>query len=459
MKKEQNLWAAFLPFLLADVLITMLLMLSSAATPYITEAYGLTSQQAPWMNTLYTMSAAVLAPLMGWYGDKFGMKKQVTVGILASILANVICAVSPNYVLFCVGRFFAGFGLASAYPAALSFITDHFPVDKKVGTFAILGACINVGSGSGPAIAGLLLEIFNWREIFMYGNIILIVLLVYISIVVKNEVPQNAGPRKIDGKGMALLFVGVGALLALLSLSSVYGWTSPFILSLMAVSFIALLFFVRHENRTPVPLMDLKLLKNKYFLIPAGTALLLYGVKGYCSVAVPYYFLMGLGTSSTVSGLWLSLFFMAGFPLSFFVGKLNKKFTTRTLAVFSVLTWAFCILAFCATEFGIPIVYLFIAGIIGSFGVAILSGVSNSSALERIPAEKSGAASGTLSLLSNLGSAMISALIVPYLGVIGSASDGTPNYLVSFPRVGMIMLIPVTIGLVLAFMYPKEKIK
>ncbi len=454
---RKKLWLGFLPIMLSAVMITLLLTTGGALSPLITETFGLTSQQAPWMNILYTMSAAILAPLLGWYGDKHGMKKQLIIGIGTFILSDLLSSFSPSYVIFCGARFLAGFGLAAAYPAALSFISNRFPDEQKVGAFAILGACINLGSGSGPTVAGLLLNVFQWRQVYLISAAVMTTLLAFVLLSLPKEEPRQGGPRKLDGKGMATLFVGIGAVLTLLTLSTVYGWTSWQIISLLGVGAIALTIFVRHENQTEAPLMDLSLLKNPGFVVPALAGLFLYGIKAYCSVSIPYYFILGLGLSSTISGLWLTTFFAAGFPISFFVGKLNSRFTTRAMAVFSVITWLACIGVFCISGAEPSMALLFGAAVVASIGVAIMVGIANSSALKVVPPEKSGAASGTISLISNLGSSMFSALIIPYLGVIGRMADGSPDYLVSFPAVGKIMLIPIGLCLVLAFLFPKDK--
>lgn len=123
VEKKRSEWVGFLPFLLSNTLITLLSMITSVGTPLITDTFGLTSQQAPWIITLNTMSAAILAPLLGWVGDKKGVKVQLSTGIIFTVIAHFICAFAPNFALFCVGRFLAGIGLAAAYPSCMNYIS------------------------------------------------------------------------------------------------------------------------------------------------------------------------------------------------------------------------------------------------------------------------------------------------------------------------------------------------
>ncbi len=455
--KTTNHWVSFMPFLISNVVITLLGMITSVGIPYITDSFGLTSQQAPWVVTLTSMASAILAPLMGWLGDKKGIKVQMMTGILFLLGANLLCAITDNFILFCAGRFFSGIGLAASYPACMSYVADFFPADKKVGGFAILGACISMGSGLGPTLIGILLSVFTWRQLFLYSELLALVLLAYILFGVKRVVPENAEGRKLDGIGMGTLFVGIGALISLLTLSTQYGWGHPLILTLLAVSAVFLFLFFRHESKAPAPMMDVSLFRNKRFIIPALTGLYIYAVKCYYSTALPYYFTIGREMPSNVSGLLVTIYFLAAFPLSFLLGRLNRRFTTRALAIFGVVTWVVGMAMLLPVTAATSIGYFVIALIIPSIGIAILGGMPNACALKGIPPEKTGAASGTISLLSNLGACLISALVIPYLSVFDRRADGTPDYVAAFPKVSMIMLVLLIGCLLLTFFFPRDK--
>ena len=293
MHSEKKLWLHFLPVLTAAVVITLLSMITSVGIPYITDSFGLTSRQAPWINTAGTMASAVLAPLLGWVGDRRGVRTQLQIGILCAAVSNLICAFTDSFLIFCLGRFLGGISLAAALPAAMKYISLQFPEEKKVGGFAVLAACICIGSGLGPAIVGLALSKIVWRNLFLLSEIplVLLGLCVWLSVSGPYGEPRRSKP---DVAGMMLLFFGVGALLALLTLTTQYSWNGILLPALLAVSLICLACFYRREKKTPEPVLDVSLLTNRRFIIPALTGFFIYGVKCYCCTAVPYYFTQGL---------------------------------------------------------------------------------------------------------------------------------------------------------------------
>lgn len=456
VEKKRSEWVGFLPFLLSNTLITLLSMITSVGTPLITDTFGLTSQQAPWIITLNTMSAAILAPLLGWVGDKKGVKVQLSTGIIFTVIAHFICAFAPNFALFCVGRFLAGIGLAAAYPSCMNYISTYFPNEKKVGAFAIMGACTSFGSGFGPMIVGVCLSVCTWRQLFLYSEVICLALL---AMVLLTKVPTgtNGEIRRLDGFGMITLFIGIGALLSLLTLSQQLGWTHPLNLVLMLLSIVFLFLFVWHESGCDHALIDVSLFRTKRFVIPAMIGLFCYAIKAYCCTAIPYYFTSGLGLDSSMTGNWLAVFFVSAFPLSFLVGKLNRRFDTQKLAICGALAWCIGMLIFVLATPAMPMWIMFAAAVIPSIGIALLAGMPNACALRGMPPERSGSTSSTLSLMSNLGSSLVSALVIPYLSVFGRAADGTSNYVASFPKVAMIMLALMLGCLVLTFFFPKDK--
>lgn len=337
MHPEKKLWLHFLPVLTAAVVITLLSMITSVGIPHITDSFGLTSRQAPWINTAGTMASAILAPLLGWVGDRRGVRMQLQIGILCAAVSNLICAFTDSFLIFCLGRFLGGISLAAALPAAMKYISLQFPEEKKVGGFAVLAACICIGSGLGPAIVGLALSKIVWRNLFLLSEIplVLLGLCVWLTVSGPYGEPRRSKP---DVAGMMLLFFGVGALLALLTLTTQYSWNGILLPALLAVSLICLACFYRREKKTPEPVLDVSLLTNRRFIIPALTGFFIYGVKCYCCTAVPYYFTQGLHLPSTVSGNWLTVYFLSGFPLSLGLNRINRRFTTRALAVFGSAT-------------------------------------------------------------------------------------------------------------------------
>ena len=173
MSQTKTPWGKFSVYLTNICLMMVILMVSSPALPYITSEFGVTAAMAPWQNTLYTMSGAILSPVMGWIGDTKGAKKQMLSGIIIFIVGNLLCAVSPNFLVFCIGRFFAGFGLAAVIIGTTIFKRCSF---IKGTTAVLIGSivyktCIQIAISLGlPANLLKLITAVLFLIILVIGN-------------------------------------------------------------------------------------------------------------------------------------------------------------------------------------------------------------------------------------------------------------------------------------------------
>ena len=142
MHPEKKLWLHFLPVLTAAVVITLLSMITSVGIPYITDSFGLTSRQAPWINTAGTMASAILAPLLGWVGDRRGVRMQLQIGILCAAVSNLICAFTDSFLIFFLGRSMsAGLCSASRCMAYPSFWCSARKATAPSGSYRCIQSC------------------------------------------------------------------------------------------------------------------------------------------------------------------------------------------------------------------------------------------------------------------------------------------------------------------------------
>lgn len=454
--QKQNPWFGILPLYITASVMMLTLMISNPVMPYITSDFGLTASATVWNTTLYTISAAILAPLIGWLSDAKGLKFGIVVSLTLYTLATFFSGFAPNFTVFLICRFFQGFGTAALIPGIMAYVNMYFPKAKRVSALAIMTACTNIGNGIGPLVSGSLTAIFSWRQLFLGAGVIMAVVLIIDIVVVKLPAPSGDAKKPLDFAGMIALIVGISCFVTCLSMTSTYPWGSMVNIALLAVSVIFLIFFYIYEKKKTAPLMDVSLLSNKGFMLPTILRIGQIAIQTFVATAMSYFIIMGLGYSATVTGAWATTYFLLVFPFSFLVGKINKKVKAKFMIIFGILTWAVGIFILSIATPELPVALLFVAAAIMALGNAIIPPVTTATSLSYTPAEKSGSASGTIMLLSNLASPIVSAIVIPYLSTIG-AVDGMPNYALSIPFMSRIMLIFCVVILVIALIYPANK--
>lgn len=107
------------------------------------------------LGALYALMQFICAPILGSLSDRFGRRKVILGSLFGSGLDYVLLAFAPSLPWFFLGRAIAGITAAN-YPAAIAYIADISPPEKRAGNFGLVGAAFGIGFIAGPALGGLL---------------------------------------------------------------------------------------------------------------------------------------------------------------------------------------------------------------------------------------------------------------------------------------------------------------
>ncbi len=107
------------------------------------------------LGALYALMQFVCAPILGSLSDRFGRRKVILGSLFGSALDYVLLAFAPSLGWFFVGRVIAGITGAN-YSAAMAYIADISPPEKRAANFGVIGAAFGIGFIAGPALGGLL---------------------------------------------------------------------------------------------------------------------------------------------------------------------------------------------------------------------------------------------------------------------------------------------------------------
>lgn len=135
-----------------------------------------------WLAGLYALMQFLFAPVIGNLSDRFGRRPVILLSLFGSGLDYFLLAWAPTLPWFFLGRILSGISGAN-YSAAVAYIADVSPPEKRAANFGILGAAFGIGFVFGPALGGWLghyglrvpfiaagvLTLLNW----LYGFFIL----------------------------------------------------------------------------------------------------------------------------------------------------------------------------------------------------------------------------------------------------------------------------------------------
>jgi EmrB/QacA subfamily drug resistance transporter len=433
------------------------------ALPELQHELDASTTWVTWVLTGFLLSAAVLTPILGKLGDRFGKERLLVASLGAFLLGCLGCALAPDIWTLIAARIVSGAG-GAVFPLSFGIIRDEFPAEKvKIG-IGLLSAVFGVGGGLGLVLSGLIVDNLSWRWIFVVGAAA-----VAISIVLVHRfVPESPvrSPSRVDVPGALLFSTMLLTLLLGLSEGENWGWTSPAVLGLFALSAFMGAAWVLFELRADAPLIDMRVLADRPVLLTNTTALIsgfaMFGsfilVPGFVQApgdlpdAIASHLGYGFGANATTTGLYLlpgSLLMLFAGPLAGILGRrVGSKWPLSigmtlimlgalTLAAFHDRPWqivvamaclsvgvgfSFAAMAALVTEAvrptetgvatGINTVMRTVGGVMGAqIGAAILS--ANTLAGTEVPAESAYVSAFVLSALAAGFGAVIAVFVTP----------------------------------------------
>jgi EmrB/QacA subfamily drug resistance transporter len=264
------------------------------ALPSIQTALHMQASDLQWIVTSYVLTFACFLMIGGRASDLLGRKQVLMVGLTVFALASLAGALAINPIWLIASRAIQGIGAALSIPAAMSLISNNFPVGpQRNKAFGIFGALGSGGAAAGSIVGGLLTDSAGWRSLF-YLNVPLAFLLIIGLLFVKVSPSVKAEKQSIDWLGLFTVLAGIFALVYGISMPDVDGsWSAAKIVTLI-VGILVLAAFVRIEKSANNPLMPLRLFKIRSLVTSNFIGFLMFSyVTGFNYFSTLYFHELG----------------------------------------------------------------------------------------------------------------------------------------------------------------------
>lgn len=246
------------------------------AFPQIAEAFDLTPRAVGLLVAAFTLPGVVLTPILGVLGDRFGRKRIIVPSLVLFAAAGTACGFARDFDVLLALRLLQGIGAAALGALNVTIVGDLYTGWTRATVMGLNASVLSVGTALYPAIGGAL----------------------------------------------ALL-----------------GWYYPFFLPVLAFP-VALLVLWRLRN--PEPVSDQQLgayLRNAIACLQSPRALGLFLASLMCFVVLygayltflPFLLRGRFGASPLLIGLLFSVTSVATALVSFRLGRLARRFSSRNL--------------------------------------------------------------------------------------------------------------------------------
>ncbi|MFF7995248.1 MFS transporter [Kitasatospora xanthocidica] len=228
--------------------------------PSLAKELSVSASSVTWLMTANLLSAAVLTPLLGRFGDLRGRKPMLLISLAGLVAGSALAVSTHSFTWLVVARVLQGAG-GGVMPLAISIVRDELPKQKVTGGVAAISASMGVGSGLGLVATGLLLEHWNYKSIFWMGLFFGLIAIALVAFRVPTD-PVTDKDGGADPLGAITLAGWLSALLVAVSQGNHWGWTSTKTLGLFAVAAVVALVWGIIETKVAHPLVDMKMMSR-----------------------------------------------------------------------------------------------------------------------------------------------------------------------------------------------------
>ncbi|MFJ9627117.1 MFS transporter [Streptomyces sp. NPDC101175] len=413
-----------------QLMVVLDITIVNIALPHIQSALGFSTTGLAWVVNAYTLTFGGLLLLGGRAGDILGRRRVFVFGVLLFVVASLLGGLSQSSGELLAARALQGVGGAIASPTSLALISTTFREGPERNRAFGVFAGVSAGGGAiGLLMGGILVEWLNWRWV-LFVNVPIGLLIVLATPRWIRESERHPGHFDITGAltstvGMVLLVYGFIR-------AAQEGWRDWLTLASFGAAVVVLAAFVLVERRSRQPITPLRMFRDRN---RAGT----YAIMLCLSAAIfGMFFFLTLFVQDVLGFSPL----MAGFaflPVSAVIA-VGAGLASRFLPVYGPKP--FMVVGAILAAGGLSWLTLtdvhstYAGSVLGpmlvfSLGMGMEFVSLTLMALSDVPVQETGAASGLLNAMQQVGGSLGLSILVTMFGTASrnEAKDQIPAFL------------------------------
>tara|TARA_A100001391_G_scaffold198267_1_gene179628 strand:- start:2329 stop:3870 length:1542 start_codon:yes stop_codon:yes gene_type:complete len=322
---------------LGNFLVVLDTTIANVSIPTIAGSLGVSPSQATWVITSYAVAEAITVPLTGFLARRFGGLRVFITSYIAFGAISILCGLSTTLGMLIAGRVLLGLAGGTIIPLSLTLLLRIFPPEKATVGTIIWAMTTTVAPIAGPILGGIISDNIGWEWIFFInvplafaGGLGLIYLM--------RGQPDPVAKAKVDGVGLGLLIVWVGALQIMLDEGRNLDWFASAEVRLLAVvAAIGFVAFLIWELTEKEPIVNLRVFRHRGFVAASLTYSAAFGAFFATVVLIPLWLQQNMGYTATWAGYATGIMGILAVFSSPLIGKAAEKIDPRLIVFVGVM--------------------------------------------------------------------------------------------------------------------------
>ena len=455
--KINNKMQLLILFILASSLVCIAQSIITTGVVYLMNDFSVSSTQAQWSYSVFLLVVGVMIPLSAFISRRFNARTIFFFSLIIFLLGSIICYFSTSLIVLIIGRILQAIGNGIIMPYVQILLLRTIPEENWQTYMGVYGLVAAIAPVIGSFLGGFVITLYGWRELFSFFTIATIILLVLGTIFVKDNAPSEDYP--LDILSVILSIIGCAGIMLGFTNVADYGFTHYLVILPIIIGIITLILFVKRQTKLKKPLINLSILKNKYFSVGTIFICILFGCLNGCTALLPI-FMQGIAYNSAIfsasvllpGGLLIIVFNIIG-PL--LTNRIGIKKVLIMGCIISIIGYGTMVFYTQYSSFEFLTITQSIRYI--GIGLALMPVTTWSLTMVSDKVEDGTAVNNTLrQIFAAIGSSMVVVIVAILAG--GSIDHNTAS-VVAFNETSIILLILHIILLILTIIYIDDKDK
>lgn len=287
---------------LGTLMVMLDVTVTVVAIPRLAESFDTNLATVQWVTTAYALALVAVMPTAAWAIRRFGAKRVYLTALVLFVGGSALAGLAWNIESLIAFRAVQGLGGGYLQPVGMTIALQMVDERHRGKLMGWLGLPLLIGPVLGPVAGGVLVDGIGWRSLFLINVPIGIAAILLAARIFPRQPSSDRG--RLDWIALATLAPGGALLVFGLAQAGDSGDPMAARVLIPAVCGLALLsLFIMRTLRSPHPLLDLRLLKQRSLAVGSGSLFLVAGAYFGSMMLGPIYIQAVRGDSATTAGL------------------------------------------------------------------------------------------------------------------------------------------------------------
>ncbi len=139
--------------------------------------------------TFYLAAVAIAQLIYGPLSDRFGRLPIIYFGLSGFVVGGVMCLLAQSVEMLLVGRVVQAFGGCAGMVMGRAMVRDKYSAEQATSVIAYMTMAIVLAPTLGPAVGGILEDLYGWRSSFVFVVILGTVVMLVVSRSLQETLP------------------------------------------------------------------------------------------------------------------------------------------------------------------------------------------------------------------------------------------------------------------------------